>query len=90
MQVRIPGLLRSYTDGAATVALDLRGSAPTVADALADLDMRFPGFRFRIVDEQQAIRPHIKIFLDGELARNLAAVARPDSEIMIVGALSGG
>ena len=90
MQVRIPGLLRSYTNGAATVVLDLAGPAPTLADALADLDARFPGFRFRIVDEQHAIRPHIKMFLDGELARDLATPARPAGELMIVGALSGG
>jgi sulfur-carrier protein len=90
MQVRIPGLLRSYTNGAETVALELRGPAPTLADALADLDSRFPGFRFRIVDEQQSIRPHIKIFLDGKLARDLATPVPPAGELMIVGALSGG
>ena len=90
MQVRIPGLLRSYTGGAATVVLKLAGAAPTLADALADLDARFPGFRFRVVDEQEAIRPHIKMFIDGELARDLATPAKPAAELMIVGALSGG
>ena len=90
MQVRIPGLLRSYTNGAATVVLDLAGPGPTLADALADLDARFPGLRFRIVDEQDAIRPHIKMFIDGELARDLATPARSAGELMIVGALSGG
>jgi molybdopterin synthase sulfur carrier subunit len=90
MQVRIPGLLRSYTDGAETVVLDLAGPAPTLGDALADLDARFPGLKFRIVDEQHAIRPHIKMFIDGELARDLATPARPAGELMIVGALSGG
>jgi hypothetical protein len=90
MQVRIPGLLRSYTHGAETVGVEVRSAAPTLAEALADLDARFPGFRFRIIDEQGAIRPHIKIFVDGELARDLATVARPDAELMIVGALSGG
>lgn len=90
MQVRIPGLLRSYTRGAEVVVIEPRTASPTLADALADLDARFPGFRFRIVDEQGAIRPHIKIFVDGELARDLGAVARPEAELMIVGALSGG
>lgn len=90
MQVRIPGLLRSYTKGAEVVGVDPRTAAPTLADALADLDARFPGLRFRIVDEQGAIRPHIKIFVDGELARDLGTVARPEAELMIVGALSGG
>ena len=87
MQVRIPGLLRSYTRGAETVPLD---ASATLGDALANLDTRFPGFRFRIVDEQGAIRPHIKIFVDGELARDLATNTRAARELMIVGALSGG
>lgn len=90
MQVRIPGLLRSYTKGAEIVGIEPRTASPTLADALAELDARFPGLRFRIVDEQGAIRPHIKIFVDGELARDLGTAARPEAELMIVGALSGG
>jgi len=90
MQVRIPGLLRSYTNGAETVTLDFGGPAPTLSDALAELDARFPGFRFRIVDEQRAIRPHIRFFLDGEPVRDLETIVRPGGELMIVGALSGG
>jgi len=90
MQVRIPGLLRSYTKGAEVVGVEARTASPTVADALADLDARFPGFRFRIVDEQGAVRPHIKIFVDADLVRDLHRPVRPDAELMIVGALSGG
>lgn len=90
MEVRIPGLLRSYTNGAETVTLSLSGPQPTLADALAELDARFPGFKFRIVDEQGAIRPHIRFFLDGVPARNLTMTAPSTGELMIVGALSGG
>ena len=88
--VRIPGLLRSYTAGAATVALADLPAGATLGDALADLDRRFPGLRFRIVDEQGALRPHIKIFVDGTLRRELAAPLPPAADLMIVGALSGG
>ena len=90
MHVRIPGLLRTYTQGAETVALESKGDDRTLADALAELDARYPGFKFRIVDEQGAIRPHIKIFVDGELARDLDTPTRFAGELMIVGALSGG
>ena len=90
MQVRIPGLLRSYTKGAEVVIVEPREAAPTLGDALALLDARYPGFRFRIVDEQRAIRPHIKIFVDRELVRDLGAAIGPEAEVMIVGALSGG
>ena len=87
LTVRVPGLLRSYTAGAEMVPLPTH---PTLDDALLDLDTRFPGMRFRLVDEQHAIRPHIKLFVDGELARRLDAPVAGASEIMIVGALSGG
>lgn len=85
--VRVPGLLRSYTDGADAVEI---APSATLADALAALEARFPGLRFRIVDEQGAIRPHIKLFVDGDLARHLAAPVPGCRELMIVGALSGG
>ncbi len=87
---RIPGLLRSYTAGAATVALADLPAAPTLGDALAELDRRYPGLRFRVVDEQGALRPHIKVFVDGTLQRELAAPLPPAADLMIVGALSGG
>jgi len=90
MIVRIPGLLRSYTDGAEKVAVDLAGLGATLADALAELDARYPGLRFRIIDEQGAIRPHIKLFVDGVLTRNPAERVPAGAELMIVGALSGG
>jgi len=87
MIVGIPGLLRSYTAGADRVELEANG---TLAEALDALDARYPGLRFRIVDEQAAIRPHIKLFVDGVLARNLSLPLDSARELMIVGALSGG
>jgi len=87
VNVRIPGLLRSYTAGVETVSLP---SHATLDDALRDLDARFPGLRFRIVDEQETVRPHIKLFVDGELTRQLEAPVGGSAELMIVGALSGG
>jgi molybdopterin synthase sulfur carrier subunit len=87
---RIPGLLRSYTDGMATVALADLTAGATLADALAGLDRRFPGLRFRIVDEQGGLRPHIKVFVDGSLVRDLAAPLPEAADLMLVGALSGG
>ena len=87
MIIRIPGLLLSYTKGVDTVEV---ATAPTLGDVLNTLDARFPGLRFRIVDEQAAIRPHIKLFVDGVLARNLSVPLASAGELMIVGALSGG
>jgi hypothetical protein len=87
MIVRIPGLLQSYTQGVETVEV---AATATLAEALDALEVRFPGVCFRIVDEQAAIRPHIKLFVDGVLARNLSLPMATAAELMIVGALSGG
>jgi molybdopterin synthase sulfur carrier subunit len=87
LTVRVPGLLRSYTEGAATVELPC---CATLAETMRALDARYPGIRFRIVDEQDALRPHIKFFVDGTLVRDLDAPMAAARELMIVGALSGG
>ena len=86
MRVLIPGPLRDYTANAATVSAD--GS--TLGSLLADLDRRFPGLRFRIIDEQGRIRRHIKFFVDGVQANDLNPTLDSATEVMIVCALSGG
>lgn len=86
MKVRIPTPLRSYT-GQRTV-VDAVGS--TVAELLHDLDRQCPGLRFRMVDEQDRLRQHMKIFLDDESVRDLDASLGSVHEVSIVQALSGG
>ena len=86
MKVAIPSQLRDYTRGAPEV--DATGS--TVSEVLADLDRQFNGMRFRIIDEQDRIRPHVRIFLNHDQARRLDIPVNPSDRIMIVGALSGG
>ncbi len=85
MRVLIPGALQSYT-GTQTVA----ASGPTLAALLDDLDCRYPGIRFRMIDEQDRIRPHIRIFISGAPARDLGHSLHDTDEIVIVQALSGG
>jgi hypothetical protein len=46
--------------------------------------------RFRIVDEQGAVRRHIKLFVGARLARDPSTPIPPGSDVMIVAALSGG
>ena len=85
MKVLIPSALRSYTDDANTEA-----TGTTLADALLDLDRRHPGIRFRMVDEQDRIRRHIRVFVNGEQLSELATPLSPTDDIIIVQALSGG
>lgn len=86
VKVRIPTPLRSYTDQQTVV--DAAGM--TVAELLHDLDRQFPGLRFRMVDEQDRLRKHMKIFLDDESVRDLDAPLGSVQEVTIVQALSGG
>lgn len=84
--VRVASPLRSYTGGAATVTA--RGE--TVAELLADLERRFPGMRFRMIDEQGGIRPHIRFYAGSREIRELRDSMGAEATLHIICALSGG
>ena len=86
MMVYVPTPLRAYTGQKGQVD----GEGSTLGEALTDLDRRYPGFRFRIIDEQDGIREHIKIFVNQKQERDLATHLAPGDEIHIICALSGG
>lgn len=86
MKVYIPSPLCSYTQEASSV--DAAGAS--VGELLADLDRRYPGIRFRIINEQDEIRRHIKIFVNSDPVSALSAPLGGQDEVMIVCALSGG
>ena len=86
VEVRLAGLLHSYTQGASLV----RANGGTIGEVLDDLDRRYRGIRFRLVDEQERLRPHMRLFLNGADARDVARPVNDGDEIYIVGALSGG
>jgi len=86
MRVVVPTQLRSYTGGRAEVAAE----GATLDAVLVDLDRQFPGFRFRVIDEQRRVRRHVILFVGGEREDNLDAAIPTGAELMIVGALSGG
>jgi molybdopterin converting factor small subunit len=86
MRVLIPDPLRSYTREQREVQAD----GATLAELLADLDRRYPGIRFRMIDEQDAVRRHMRIFVNGEQAPNLDVRLAGSDEVFIVQALSGG
>jgi molybdopterin synthase sulfur carrier subunit len=85
MRVAIASALRSYTGSREHVA----ASGATVGELLRSLDASFPGIRFRIVDEQERIRVHVRIFVNRELADLKRPVSEGD-DVQILCALSGG
>ena len=86
MKVRIPTPLRSYTDQKTVIEAD----GATIGEILVDLDRRYPGIRFRVVDEQGKLRQHMKVFVDQEAARDLTTTVEGADEVVIMQALSGG
>ncbi len=86
MRVLIPTPLRSYTQQQSAVEAE----GATLAELLADLDRRYPGIRFRMIDEQDKPRRHMRIFVNREEVRALATPLRPTDEVQILQALSGG
>ena len=54
------------------------------------MDAKFPGIRFRVIDEQNNIRQHIKIFVNKQQVRKLDVCLNVEDEIIFIAALSGG
>jgi sulfur-carrier protein len=85
MKVLIPTPLLSYTQ-----RREVEANGQTLADVLADLDRQFPGIRFRVIDEQDQMRRHIRFFVNGDQVFDPELPLRPTDEVIIVQALSGG
>lgn len=85
MNVLIPSPLLSYTK-----VNRVEGAGGTMGELLEDLERQFPGLRFRVIDEQQRMRPHMRFFVNGKQVFDLAHELRADDAVQIVQALSGG
>jgi len=85
MKVLIPSALQSYTQSSHVEAFGL-----TLDEVLHDLDRQYPGIRFRIIDEQEQVRRHMRVFVDGVSVNDLSHAVQPHDEVVIIQALSGG
>ncbi len=84
--IAIPTPLRKYTDGARQVETN----GETLRAVFDDLDARFPGLKFRVIDEQGRLRQHLKLFVNQRLAPNLETRVAANDSIQIILAISGG
>jgi molybdopterin converting factor small subunit len=85
MKVLIPGALRSYTRESHVEAV-----GHSLHELFEDLERRYPGLRFRVVDEQDTLRPNMRIFVNGIGVRDLQHALQPGDFVAVVLALSGG
>ena len=88
VEVRIPTILRTYTDGAKAVP----GSGSTLAELFSDLDSRHPGLADRLVDDG-ALRRFVNVYLNDEDVRFLGGIDTPvadGDDVTILPAVAGG
>ena len=90
-KVYLSGHLKSFTGGSTEIALG--GDYSTAGDVLDSLWSKCPALRDRILNEQGEIRRHVNVFYEGRDVRRsngLDTEIRPDSDLYIFNAVSGG
>jgi molybdopterin converting factor small subunit len=89
VSVRIPTILRTYTDGASVV----EASGDTLTTVLDDLDTRFPGIRARVVDDAGALRRFVNVYVNDNDVRFSDGLATPIGDgatVSVIPAVAGG
>jgi sulfur-carrier protein len=88
IEVRIPTILRTYTDGEKAV----EASGATLDELFTDLDARHAGIRDRIVDGGE-LRRFVNVYLNDEDVRFLKGIAtelNDGDNVTILPAVAGG
>jgi molybdopterin converting factor small subunit len=90
IEVRIPTILRTHTDGAKAV----EGTGATLADLFADLETRHAGIRERIVEKDNGqLRRFVNVYLNDEDVRFLDGISTKLADgdsVTILPAVAGG
>ena len=86
MKVRLPTPLHSYTGNQSEV----EAAGSTLDQLTRDLDRQFPGIRFRMIDELDRLRPHMRLFINRDQVWQLDVPVQAEDTVHIVQALSGG
>jgi len=87
--VRIPTILRTYTDGESEVSAD----GATLTDVLDDLEANHSGIRARILDDTGEIRRFVNVYVGNDDVRFLDGLETktPDgTQISVIPAVAGG
>lgn len=88
---QISGYLTEFTGGLAEIKVE--EAAANVGEALQVLWSRYVGLRDRVLTERGEVRPHVNLFVNGQVVRRdqvLQADVSDNSEICIMPAVSGG
>ena len=89
IEVRIPTILRTYTDGQKAV----EGKGDSLDGLLADLDGRHPGLRGRLVTGEGALHRFVNVYVNDEDVRFLGGLETPlkdGDSVTVLPAVAGG
>ena len=89
VHVRIPTILRTYTDGASEVSAE----GTTLAEVLDDLEANHTGIRARVLDDSGELRRFVNVYVGNDDVRFLDNLATPTPEgtqISVIPAVAGG
>ena len=89
VEVRIPTILRKYTDGEKKV----RAAGATIKDVLADLDANHPGIAGQLYNPDGSLHRFVNVYLNGRDVRYLGGLDTPvdaRDEIRLLPAIAGG
>jgi molybdopterin converting factor small subunit len=89
VSVRIPTILRTYTDGQSEVS----ASGEDLAAVLEDLDARYAGIKGRILDEAGQLRRFVNVYVGNDDVRFLDKLQTPTpdgTQISVIPAVAGG
>ena len=89
VSVRIPTILRTYTDGESEVSAE----GDTLGAVLDDLDTNYSGIKGRVLDEAGQLRRFVNVYVSGEDIRfrdGLQTELSDGDEVTILPAVAGG
>ena len=92
IEVRIPTILRTYTDGAKSV----EGAGGSLSELIDDLEGKHPGIKGRLVEDKDGsvdLRRFVNVYVNDEDVRFLGGLAAPVSDgdqVVVLPAVAGG
>jgi molybdopterin converting factor small subunit len=88
IEVRIPTILRTYTDGAKSVD----GQGASLSALIDDLEANHPGIKDRLIDDGE-LRRFVNVYVNDEDVRFLGGLEAPLSDgdqVVVLPAVAGG
>ena len=87
--VRVPTILRTYTGGAAEVAVE----GATLSDVVGALEAAYPGIGPRVLDDEGRLRRFVNVYVGDEDVRFASGLETPTpagSTVSVIPAVAGG